>query len=71
MNNYISKLLENVGELTYTEPDDSEKNLFEVTGVRSVLGEHLLFKQVNKLINQSGVSFKVEDWWSVLPVELA
>ena len=48
VNNYISKLLENVGELTYTEPDDSEKNLFEITGVRSVLGEHLLFKQVYK-----------------------
>lgn len=49
VNNYISKLFENVGELTYTEPDDSEKNLFEITGVRSVLGEHLPLKQVREI----------------------
>jgi len=46
INNYIIKLFENIGELTYTEPDESEKNLFEITGVKSVLGEHLPLKQV-------------------------
>ncbi|KAF6031551.1 hypothetical protein EB796_010183 [Bugula neritina] len=45
INNYIIKLFENIGELTYTEPDESEKNLFEITGVKSVLGEHLPLKQ--------------------------
>lgn len=46
VNSYISKVFENIGELAFHDPDESDKGLFEITGVRSVLNEHLPFKQV-------------------------
>ncbi len=46
VNLYINKLFENVGSLVYEELDESDKSLFQITGIHSSLGERLTFKQV-------------------------
>lgn len=47
MNQYISKLFENVGSLIYEETPENEKYNFMITGVQSELGEKLEFQQVH------------------------
>ena len=46
VNQYISKLFENVGSLVYEEAAETEKYNFIITGVQSELGEKLEFQQV-------------------------
>ena len=46
VNQYISKLFENVGSLVYEEAGENEKYNFMITGVQSELGEKLEFQQV-------------------------
>ena len=46
MNQYISKLFENVGSLVYEEALETEKYNFMITGEQSELGDKLECQQV-------------------------
>ena len=53
VNQYISKLFENVGSLVYEEAPETEKYNFMITGVQSELGEKLEFQQVLLGLNRN------------------
>ena len=46
VNLYVNKLFANVGALVHKEVEDNDRSHFQITAVKSALGEKLPFKEV-------------------------